>query len=168
MIYTLKGFSIVNEAEVDIFLEFSCFLYDPMDVGNLISGSSAFSKSSVYTGSSRFTYCWSLAWRILSITLLACEIAIRSSWPEPRSAPGLVYADCTELLHLWLQRIWTIWFQCWHLVTSMCTVLSCVAGRPACSVLCILLAKLLAFALFHFVLKGETCLLFQVSLFFSF
>ena len=38
-----KGFSIVNEA--DVFLEFSCFFYDPMDVGNLISGSSAFSKS---------------------------------------------------------------------------------------------------------------------------
>ena len=40
-----KGFSIVNEAEVDVFLEFSCFFYDPMDVGNLTSGSSAFSKS---------------------------------------------------------------------------------------------------------------------------
>ena len=42
-----KGFSIVNEAEVDIFLEFPCFLYDPMDVGNLISGSFDFSKSSL-------------------------------------------------------------------------------------------------------------------------
>ena len=47
-IYTVKGFSVVSEAEVDIFLEFSCFFYDPMDVGNLISGSSAFSKSSLY------------------------------------------------------------------------------------------------------------------------
>ena len=47
MIYTVKGFSIVNEAEVDVFLEFSCFLYDPVDVGNLISGSSAFSKSNL-------------------------------------------------------------------------------------------------------------------------
>ena len=43
---TFKGFSVVNEAEVDAFLEFSCFFYDPMDLGNLISGSSAFSKSS--------------------------------------------------------------------------------------------------------------------------
>ena len=42
-----KGFSIVNEAEVDVFLEFSCFFSDPMDVGNLISGSSAFSKTSL-------------------------------------------------------------------------------------------------------------------------
>ena len=47
VIHTVKGFSIVNEAEVDVFLEFSCFLYDPTDVGNLISGSSAFSKSSL-------------------------------------------------------------------------------------------------------------------------
>ena len=45
--HTVKGFSIVNEAELDVFLEFSCFFYDPTDVGNLISGSSAFSKSSL-------------------------------------------------------------------------------------------------------------------------
>ena len=47
VIYTVKGFSIVNKAEVDVFLEFLCFSYDPMDVGNLISGSSAFPKSSL-------------------------------------------------------------------------------------------------------------------------
>ena len=45
--YITKGYSIVNEAEVDVFLEFFCFFYDPTDVGNLISGSSAFSKSSL-------------------------------------------------------------------------------------------------------------------------
>ena len=44
VIYTVKGFRVVNEADIDV-LEFSCFFYDPMDVGNLISGSSAFSKS---------------------------------------------------------------------------------------------------------------------------
>ena len=49
VIYTVKGFSIVNEAEVDVFLEFPCFFYDPAYVGNLIFGSSAFSKSSLYT-----------------------------------------------------------------------------------------------------------------------
>ena len=49
MIHTVKGFGIVNKAEVDVFfLEFSCFFYDPMDVGSLISGSSAFSKSYLY------------------------------------------------------------------------------------------------------------------------
>ena len=45
VIYTVKGIGIVNKAEVDVFLEFSCFFDDPTDVGNLISGSSAFSKS---------------------------------------------------------------------------------------------------------------------------
>ena len=47
MIHTVKGFGIVNKVEVDVFLELSCFLDDPVDVGNLISGSSAFSKSSL-------------------------------------------------------------------------------------------------------------------------
>ena len=50
VIYTVKGFSIFNEAEVDVFLEFSSFFYDPADVCNLISGSSVFSKSSLYIG----------------------------------------------------------------------------------------------------------------------
>ena len=45
--HTVEGFGVVNKAEVDVFLELSCFLYDAMDVGNLISGSSAFSKSSL-------------------------------------------------------------------------------------------------------------------------
>ena len=48
MIHTVKGFGIINKAEVDISLELSCFFYDPMDIGNLISGSSAFSKFSLY------------------------------------------------------------------------------------------------------------------------
>ena len=47
MIHTVKGFGIVNKAEVDVFLELSCFFNDPTDVGNLISGSSAFSESSL-------------------------------------------------------------------------------------------------------------------------
>ena len=47
VIYTVKGFSIVNKAEVDVFLELSCFFNDPMNVGNLISGSYVFSKSSL-------------------------------------------------------------------------------------------------------------------------
>ena len=47
VIYTVKGFVIVNRKEIDVFLDLSCFLDDPTDVGNLISGSSAFSKSSL-------------------------------------------------------------------------------------------------------------------------
>ena len=75
-IHTVKGFSIINEAEVNVFLEFPCFFYDQTDTGNLISGSSAFSKSSLTYGISWFMYCWSLAWRISSITLLACEMTV--------------------------------------------------------------------------------------------
>ena len=48
VIHAVKGFSIVNEAEVDVFLEFPCFFFDPMNVGNSISGCSAFSKCSLY------------------------------------------------------------------------------------------------------------------------
>ena len=47
VIHTVKGFGIVNKAEIDVFLELSCFLHDPVDVGNLISDSSAFSKTSL-------------------------------------------------------------------------------------------------------------------------
>ena len=48
VIHTVKGFSIVSEAELDVFLEFSCFLYNLMNIGNLIPGSSASSKPSLY------------------------------------------------------------------------------------------------------------------------
>ena len=48
MIHEVKGFSIVNESEVDVFLRCPCFFFEPKDVGSLISGSSAFSKSSLY------------------------------------------------------------------------------------------------------------------------
>ena len=47
VIHTVKGFGIVNKAEIDVFLELSCFFHDPADVGNLTSGSSAFSKTSL-------------------------------------------------------------------------------------------------------------------------
>ena len=47
VIHTVKGFGIANKAEIDVFLELSCFFHDPADVGNLISGSSAFSKTSL-------------------------------------------------------------------------------------------------------------------------
>ena len=71
VIHTVKGSSIVNEAEVDVFMEFSCFFYDPMDVGNSISGSSAFSKSSLNI----WTFLIHTAWKILTITLLVCEMS---------------------------------------------------------------------------------------------
>ena len=57
VIHTVKGFSIVNDAEVDVFLEFLSFFYNPTNVGNLFSGSSAFSKPACTSGSSQFMYC---------------------------------------------------------------------------------------------------------------
>ena len=68
VIHTVKGFSVINEAEVDVFLELSCFLYDPVDASNLISGSSAFSKSSLNMWKFMVQ---TLDLEILSITLLA-------------------------------------------------------------------------------------------------
>ena len=68
------GFGVVNKAEVDVILELSCFFDDPADVGNLISGSSAFSKTSLNIR--KFTvHVLLMAWKILSITLLACEMS---------------------------------------------------------------------------------------------
>ena len=75
MVHTVKGFGKVNKAELDIFLELSCFFHNPADVGNLISGSSAFSKSSLNI--------WKFSVHVLlnprlenfDITLLACEMS---------------------------------------------------------------------------------------------
>ena len=58
--HTVKGFGIVNKANIDVFLELSCFLHDPADVGNLISGSSAFSKEGTDISTSDFTTVLSL------------------------------------------------------------------------------------------------------------
>ena len=75
VISIVKGFGIVNKAEIDVFLELACFFYDPTDVGNLISCSSAFSKSSLYIW--KFSVHISLKPHLkdLSITLLACEMS---------------------------------------------------------------------------------------------
>ena len=75
VIHTVKCFGVINKAEGDVFLELSCFSYDPTDVDNLTSGFSAFSNLAWTSGSSRFTYYWSLAWRTLSITSLECEMS---------------------------------------------------------------------------------------------
>ena len=75
VIDTVKGFGIVNKAEIDVFLELFCFFSDPEDVGNLISGSSVFSKTSLNIWKFTVHVLLSLAWRILSITLLVCEVS---------------------------------------------------------------------------------------------
>ena len=75
VIHTIKSFGIVNKAEVDVFPELSCFFDDPSDVGNLISGSSAFSKSNLNFWKFTVHVLLKLAWRILSISLLAYEMS---------------------------------------------------------------------------------------------
>ena len=70
VIHTVKGFGIVNKAEIDVFLKLSCFFDDQQMLAIWSLVPMPFLKPAWTSGSSRFTYCWSLAWRILSITLL--------------------------------------------------------------------------------------------------
>jgi len=124
VIHTVKDFSVVGEAEVYVILEFSCFFYDPADVSNLISGASAFSKSSLNIWQFSAHYSWSLAWRILSITLLACEMSCNytvvwtffgtaflwdwnENWPFPVLWPLLSFP---HLLAYWVQLFHSIIF----------------------------------------------------------
>ena len=75
VIHTGKGFGIVNKAEVDVFLELTCFFIDPRDAGNLISGSSAFSKTSLNIWKFMVHVLLKSGLENLSITLLACEMS---------------------------------------------------------------------------------------------
>ena len=75
VIHTVKGFGIVNKAEIDVFLELSSFFDDPADVGNLISGSSAFSKTRLKIWKFTVHVLLKPGLENLSITLLACEMS---------------------------------------------------------------------------------------------
>ena len=75
VIHTVKSFDIVNKAEIDVFLELSCFFHDPADAGNLISGSSAFSKTSLNIWKFTVHVLLKPCLENLSITLLACEMS---------------------------------------------------------------------------------------------
>ena len=75
VIHTVKVFGIVNKAEIDVFLELSCFFDDPADVGNLIFGSSAFSKTSLNIREFTVHVLLKPGLENLSIALLACEMS---------------------------------------------------------------------------------------------
>ena len=79
MIHTVRVFGVVNKAEVDVFLELSCFFDDPTDVGNLISGSSAFSKSSLNVWKFSVQVLLKRSLETFDITLLACEMSVSPS-----------------------------------------------------------------------------------------
>ena len=118
LIHTVKSFTVVSETEIDVFLQFPCFFYDPTDVGNLISGSSLpFLNQAWTSGSSWFMYCWSLAWRILTITLLACEMSaivwyLEQSLVLPFFGIGMKIDLFESCGHCWVFQI------CWHIECS--------------------------------------------------
>ena len=124
VIHTVKSFSIVNEAQVDIFLKLSCFFYDSMDVGNLISGSSVFSKSSMniwkfsvhillkpglenfedYFASVWDEYNCAVVWRVFGIAFLWDW---NEHWPFPVLLPLLSFPS---FLAYWVQHFNSIIF----------------------------------------------------------
>ena len=114
VIHTVKSFGVVNKA-VDVFLEFPCFFHDPTDVGNLISGSSAFSKSSLYI--------WNFSVHILlKPSLKDFEHHLASMWDKPNCTAVLIlpffgtgmktdpFQSCG---HCWVFQI------CWHIECSI-------------------------------------------------
>ena len=120
--HTIGGFIIVKEAEVDV-LELFCRFYNPTDVGNLISGSSSFLNPAWSFGNSQFMYCWSLVWRILSITLLACEMCIIvQQFEQSLALPFFEIGMKTDLFqsygHCWVFQI------CWHIECNTFTASS--------------------------------------------
>ena len=117
VIQTVKGFSILNEAEVGIFLEFSCFFYGTMDVGNLISSSSAFSKLSLNI--------WKLVWVLLKPSLGSFDHYFASVWDECNC--GIVWSFFLHCLSLGLgwpfPVLWPLlrFHICWHIECSTLT-----------------------------------------------
>ena len=133
VIHTVKGFSIVNEARVDVFLELSCFLHDPTNVGNLISGSSDFSKFSLniwkflvhillkpslkdfehnLTSMQNEANCL-LVWAFFDIALLWDW---NKNWPFPVLWPLLSFPN---LLTYWVQHLTTSSFRIWNSSTGI-------------------------------------------------
>ena len=137
VIHTVKGFGLFNKAEVDVFLELFCFFDDPMDVGNLISGSSAFSKynlniwkfsvhvrlkSSLENFDHYFTSMWNecncaVVWTFFGIALL---LEWNENWPFPVLWPLLSFPN---LRAYWVQHFHSIIFQDlkelnWNSITS--------------------------------------------------
>ena len=125
VIHTVRGFGIVNKAEIDVFLELSCFFHDPADVGSLISGSSAFSKTSLnirkFTvrvllrpGLRNCEYYFTSMWDeyncvvVWAFSGIACFWDWNENWPFPVLQPLL---SSPNLLAYWVQHFHSIIFQ---------------------------------------------------------
>ena len=124
VIHTVKGFGIVNEVEIDVFLEFFCFFYDPTDVSNLISDSSAFSKSSLNIwkfsvhvllkpGLENFEHYFATMWDKCNCVVIWAFFGIaflwewNENWPFSVLWPLLIFPN---LLAYWVQHFHSIIF----------------------------------------------------------
>ena len=123
MIHTVKGFNVINGAEVEVFLEFPAFSLVQwlLAIWSLVPLS--FLNPPCTSGSSCFIYCWSLAWKILSVTLLACEMRAIVWWFEHYLAlPFFGSGMKTDLFqfcgHCWVFQIY------WHTDCSTLTASS--------------------------------------------
>ena len=131
--HTVKGFGIVNKAEVDVFLEHSCFFDDPADVDNLISGSSAFSKTSLNiwkstvhvllkSGLENFKHYFTSLWDECNCVVVWAFFGIaflwdwNENWPFPVLWPLLSFPN---LLAYWVQHFHSISFRIWNSSTGI-------------------------------------------------
>ena len=130
VIHTVKDFGIVNKAEIDVFLELSWFFDDPVDVGNLISGSSAFSKISLNIwkflihvflkpGLQNFEHYFASLWIDCNCVVVGTFFGIaflwewNENWPFPILWPNSVLLSFPNLLAYWVQHFHSIIFQDW-------------------------------------------------------
>ena len=125
VIHTVKGFGIVNKAEIDVFLELSCFFHDPADVGNLISGSSAFSISSLNirnftvhillkSGLENFEHYFTSMWDECNCAVVWAFFGIAFLWNWDENGPFPVMwplLSFPNLLTYWVQHFHSIIFQ---------------------------------------------------------
>ena len=135
VIYTVKGFGTINKAVVDVILDLSCFLMlqRMLAIWSLVP--LPFLKRAWTSGSSWFTYCWSLAWRILNITLLACEMsAIVQYFEHSLALPFFGIGMKTDLFqscgHCWV--IQTCWYtECSTFTASSFRIWNSSTGIPS-------------------------------------
>ena len=117
VIHTVQGSGIVNKAEVGVFLEFSCFFYDPVDVGNLICGSSAFSKPSLNIwkfkvhkllkpGLENFEYYFASVWNDCNCVVVWALFGITLLWDWNENWPFPVPWPLQSFLNLLAYRVW--------------------------------------------------------------
>ena len=145
VVHAVKGFGIVNKAEIDVFLELSCFFHDPVDVGNLISGSSAFSKSSLNI--------WKYMVHVqLKPGLENCEYYFTSVWDECNCT---VFWTVFGIAFLWdwneswpFPVLWPLWsfpnllaIKCSTLTASSFGIWNSSAGIPPIALLIVMLPK---------------------------